>query len=280
MHIKQLPDGSAYLNVGAGSHFHPDWTNIDLVSTAPEVIAHNILKGLPYAASTFDAVYHSHVLEHLNRADGKRMIAECFRVLKPGGVIRVVVPDLAYVCHRYVQLYTEAQAAPDDPVKAERHEWALINVIDQMVRTTPGGELGRFVTRPNLLDKEFIRSQGTLLDEMTRAKPAPSVSLVTRLKRATPGKVWRILKNRALLALLGESYRLALYRQRGEIHLWMYDALSLRHLLEDIGFTAVQMMTAETSRIPDWETYQLDMNADGVIRKPHSLFAEALKPST
>ena len=37
-----------YLNLGCGSTFHKDWTNVDFVSTGEDVIAHNLLSGVPF----------------------------------------------------------------------------------------------------------------------------------------------------------------------------------------------------------------------------------------
>jgi ubiquinone/menaquinone biosynthesis C-methylase UbiE len=49
---------------------------------------------LPFQTDTISAIYGSHVLEHLYQTDAQRLLVECKRVLKPGGVIRMVVPDL------------------------------------------------------------------------------------------------------------------------------------------------------------------------------------------
>ena len=63
-----------YLNLGCGYHFHKSWTNVDFIETGEGVIAHNLTKGVPFSDGTFDAVYHSHVLEHFSRKDGEMFI--------------------------------------------------------------------------------------------------------------------------------------------------------------------------------------------------------------
>ena len=82
------------LNLGCGKIFHPDWVNVDLISNNPHVVAFDLNLGIPFAAESFDIVYHSHILEHLERPYAEHLLQECFRVLKPGGLLRVVVPDL------------------------------------------------------------------------------------------------------------------------------------------------------------------------------------------
>lgn len=57
--------------------------------------------GIPFADGSVDFVYSSHFLEHLYRTDAIRLLKESFRVLKPGGIMRVAVPDLAYAILLY-----------------------------------------------------------------------------------------------------------------------------------------------------------------------------------
>jgi SAM-dependent methyltransferase len=62
----------------------------------------DVREALPFPASSFEAVYASHLLEHLFLADAQRLLRECFRVLRPGGVIRIVVPDLRPIVQEYL----------------------------------------------------------------------------------------------------------------------------------------------------------------------------------
>ncbi len=54
-----------YLNVGCGSYYHQDWINLDIVPVGPEVRQHDVSRGLPLPDASCEAVYHSHLLEHL-----------------------------------------------------------------------------------------------------------------------------------------------------------------------------------------------------------------------
>src|ERR1035437_720851 len=92
------------LNLGCGKRFHPDWINIDFVSSSKDVIACNLLKGIPYESNTFAVVYHSHVLEHFPKNEVNNFIAECFRVLKKDGIIRIAVPDFEALVKEYLHI--------------------------------------------------------------------------------------------------------------------------------------------------------------------------------
>ncbi len=67
----------------------------------PHVRYVDVTRRLPFAESTADAVYFSHLLEHLYHDDGQRLLRESWRILKPDGVIRVVVPDTEHHMESY-----------------------------------------------------------------------------------------------------------------------------------------------------------------------------------
>lgn len=54
----------------------------------------NLRKPFPFRDNSFDNAFSAHVLEHLTREDGERCLREVHRILKPGGVVRLSVPDL------------------------------------------------------------------------------------------------------------------------------------------------------------------------------------------
>jgi len=65
-------------------------------------VVHDLSKPLPFQDNSFSAVYASHVLEHLYRSRALALLSECKRVLKPGGTLRLVVPDLHVLVVEYL----------------------------------------------------------------------------------------------------------------------------------------------------------------------------------
>jgi len=70
-----------------------------------QFIHHNLEYGIPMADESVDFAYSSHFLEHLTRADTLRLIDEVYRVLKQNGLLRIIVPDLAFA----VSLYSKGE---------------------------------------------------------------------------------------------------------------------------------------------------------------------------
>lgn len=67
------------------------------------VLYGDIVKGLPENENSCDGVYCSHVLEHLSLNDFNTALANTLRMLKPGGIFRLVMPDLEYMIKGYMQ---------------------------------------------------------------------------------------------------------------------------------------------------------------------------------
>jgi SAM-dependent methyltransferase len=64
-----------------------------LVPWEPHIVRQDLTKPLPFADGTVDAVYSSHFFEHIYYSDAHAIARECHRVLKPGGVLRLALPD-------------------------------------------------------------------------------------------------------------------------------------------------------------------------------------------
>ena len=253
--------GKKLLNVGCGERIHEDWVNLDLVPRRPGVIAHDIRSGLPFADNSFSAVYHSHVLEHMRRSAAPALLRECYRVLEPGGILRVVVPDLETIAALYLKNLEGAVAG--DTESARRHEWMLLELLDQMVRDESGGEMLKYWKQNPMPAESFVI-------ERMGSEVRQCLEVLRKNPTSVPEPPTREPTNEEQVD----------FRASGEVHRWMYDRWSLRRLLEECGFSDVRVCAASESRIPGFGTYLLDCEEDGSTRKPDSLFVEAQKPHT
>lgn len=259
------PEGWCLLNVGCGAHAHPEWNNVDS-TRHPGVRRWDVRHPLPYPAECFDAVYGSHMLEHLAPDVGKRMVADLKRVLKPGGIIRLVVPDLEHICQEFLLRLQEAEQRPTEQ-NLRRYEWMRLELLDQMVREKPGG-LMLEALRDGRVDPEYVRAR---VGEDIASLVVPSARMSDPIRR--PFQELRRAIQHARASRQNP-------RKTGEVHRWMYDRVSLRLLLEGAGYEDMVIRTFHDSAIPLWERYRLDADTSGqAARIPASLFVEARAPS-
>jgi predicted SAM-dependent methyltransferase len=134
--------GPVKVNIGSGIEVAPGWIHVDgsvhaLVAGGPRpllgllhrtssimrgslprdeyvqrlsehrFIHHELEEGLPFETDSVDYIFCSHVVEHFFRSDAQFLLREMQRVLRPGGVARVCVPDLEHA----VRLYSEGEKA-------------------------------------------------------------------------------------------------------------------------------------------------------------------------
>lgn len=270
------------VNIGCGGVYHPDWINLDKLPRAGEVQAYDISRPLPFADDSVDACYSSHVLEHLPRTLARHFLLDCQRALKPGGILRLAVPDLAGSASSYLHCLEAAESG--DPQALANYEWSVLELLDQLLRHKPGGEMVGYLGRENLANADFIRSRLGQEAEGFWRPASPERSVLEKLKLKGWPWIWqklRLILAEGLVWLTAgaearDAFREGLFRRSGEIHQWMYDRVSLTQLLRETGFEAIQICGAAESRIPNFPDYELDTQGDQ-IRKPDSLFVEALK---
>ena len=112
---------SVFVNLGCGLHTPAGWVNVDGSWSArlakmprvkgimrrlnvfphyvtdtvwnQDIVVADLRRILPFKTNSVDVAYSSHTLEHFHVEDGKHFMREIHRVLKPGGVCRILVPD-------------------------------------------------------------------------------------------------------------------------------------------------------------------------------------------
>ncbi len=134
--MNHIPSGPK-VNLGCGPVQPQGWTNVDASLRAklaarlplvdkgltalgmlaptefgPQVTVHNLQKPLPFSPNTVACIYAGEVWEHFEYPDAARLTGECFRVLTPGGVLRVCVPDGVEFWAKYLTLFQSERAKP------------------------------------------------------------------------------------------------------------------------------------------------------------------------
>jgi hypothetical protein len=167
-----------------------------------------------------------------------------------------VVPDLEQAARDYLDSLTALREGNiDDRDLVEQYEWATILLLDQMVRTRPGGEMLEWLRSHR--QSGFVQNMGGVIKSLADSDEGTAGARIAR-------RAARILGLRNPL-------------KTGELHRWMYDDISLGKLLKQAGFTDVKRVSHTESCIPGWENYYLDNNPDASAYMPGSIWMEAIK---
>lgn len=97
---KAVAAGDVRLNLGCGHHHLDGWVNVDLSLMHADLLW-DLRRPLPFPSQTVSAVFLEHVLEHLPLWDGLELLDQVRGLLRPGGVLRIGVPDFG----RYARSY-------------------------------------------------------------------------------------------------------------------------------------------------------------------------------
>jgi predicted SAM-dependent methyltransferase len=270
------------LNLGCGNTFHTDWINFDFHSNSKSVKQYDLSKGIPFQDLSADVVYHSHLLEHLSRTESHLFIEECYRVLKYSGIIRIAVPDLETIVLNYLK--SLEGAINGDQLSAYNYEWILLEMYDQTVRNSRGGEMLKYLSQDVIPNEDFvfnrIGEEGKKIHDnylkFTKRRNLDSEKFREISFKSEIVKIIQRLRIFFRNSQKSDALKIGRFRLSGEIHQWMYDRYSLGKLLKDCGFKNINVVTAFESMIPGWNDYQLD-SVNGKVRKPDSLFIEAVK---
>lgn len=118
-----MKEKKIYVQFGAGNEAVPGWINFDssptlIIQKTPiigrilrsklnclfdeAILYGDVVRGLPLQPNVVDGLFCSHVLEHLPYEDFNTALKNCIRYLKPGGVFRIIVPDLRFYIDKYI----------------------------------------------------------------------------------------------------------------------------------------------------------------------------------
>lgn len=112
-----LPERGLLVNLGCGYRPLPGWVNVDVARGYADVVW-DVRGGLPFRDGSCRAILMEHLIEHLPQEEGRGLVAECYRVLEPEGVLRISTPDAEKFLRAYVAndpfLYSPEFSEPID----------------------------------------------------------------------------------------------------------------------------------------------------------------------
>lgn len=189
--MTQTRSNSIKLNVGCGSFVTPGYENLDnspsllvqnnLIFKTMADIAGRLLKrrfytpfpkcvkrwdinrGLPFTDASVEVVYSSHMLEHIPRSQVETFLEDVYRILKPGGILRLALPDLELMAREFLSQVELARAGQRDVIPA-----------DQFMESTLLG----LKARPNLLQPMNIYRELLVRTGHLWMWDAPSLSMI------------------------------------------------------------------------------------------------------
>lgn len=265
-----------FLNLACGDYFvnSQNWINCDFAPQSKSVKQVNLLGKFPFENNSFDLVYSSHYLEHIELDKVLDFMNQCNRVLKKNGIIRLVLPDFENIAREYVM--------NKDKNQGEFAAFNIAEMIDQCVRTRSGGHLQEWYDRSqgNKELSEYIYSR-------TGFKRKSTVELENkikiRLKRITLMKLklkLQLKMSYIVISILPSWFTTSHVSKvaTGERHMWVHDFDSVKAFLEQSGFTEVRRVSAQFSCEPNFPLYPLDLNSQNHARKgKESMYIEARK---
>lgn len=124
------------LHLGCGSKYIPGFIHVDAQAAAHVDIVGPVEK-LPIEDNSVSLIYACHILEHFGRYEFKAVLKEWLRVLEPGGVLRLSVPDFAACAAIY-------------------YECGLVDGLTGLVGLVAGGQRNSYDFHKMIFDEEFL----------------------------------------------------------------------------------------------------------------------------
>ena len=269
------------VNIACGDVYikNNNWVNLDIISNNKYVTKINLLNKLPFLDNSVDAIYCSHFLEHIPIDKVSNFLHECFRILKKGGVLRLVLPDFESLSKEYLK-----QVKLKNKVKSKI---VLLTIIDQCVRKKPGGLLNEFYK--DLLTKKKVKKSEikylTFLngvDFETKSKNKSKRTFNSYIQ-----KIYSLIKIiflniwlKFIMMFLPKTFKeqnISLARI-GELHHWIWDYYSLSDYLVKAGFSKTtrqkyNMTISKVSKLYIFDQDRKKKKSRGI----ESMYIESLK---
>lgn len=139
--FEKLPAGAPRkLHLGCGKRFIPGFVHVDVIAQ-PHVDVVADARDLAFLPdNTLDLLYACHLLEHFDRHEYRGVLREWHRVMKPGGVLRLSVPDFAACAALY-------------------YEQGLVDGLTGLIGLVSGGQRDAFDYHKMVYDETLLTTE-------------------------------------------------------------------------------------------------------------------------
>jgi len=98
----QEVNGKVKINLGSGHWKLDDWVNVDIDRDSQPDVCANLAGGLPFADGVASLMHTEDFIDQLELEQAGEFMRECHRILCPGGVLRVLTPDMRMLAQLYL----------------------------------------------------------------------------------------------------------------------------------------------------------------------------------
>jgi predicted SAM-dependent methyltransferase len=158
--LAALPQNNLRINIGCGPKPLSGWVNLDSARSETIDVVWDLRRGLPFPNESATAIFGEHIIEHVPRSAAASLLAECYRVLQAGGVLRLSTPDAGRFLRSYAgdrefladKRFAEAADTPMDRVNMmmrENGQHLWVYDAESLIR------LLRTVSFTSVIEQEF-----------------------------------------------------------------------------------------------------------------------------
>ena len=247
-----------------------EWNNIRFsVYPYPDIdlyITRDLRDGIPYPDESFHAIVVTRMIEHLTLEENRKFLLEIFRILKPGGVVRLSTPNLKEKVKNYIKRF-DKYTEDSNEGNFQSYFWSVLDLHDQSNRVRMGGMLLEKARSGEISEKDMRESSGDVFDYILGKR---------NTDKNSPGKniayFFYGLRRRIMHFIHGRHPQ-----STREANMWMYDALSLHDELDEAGFKEIIEKEYNSSDIPEYSDFEFDTSPHGEYAIEPSLYMEGKK---
>ena len=147
----------ARLHIGCGENELPGWLNTELCPRGSQIYL-DATQPFALPDTCIDVVYSEHMIEHVPWIGGRAMLRECFRVMKPGALLRIVTPNLAFLMR-----------VVEEPLTPIHQAYIQYNLEEYQIDAPSGSAVHVVNNFVRAWGHQFIYDDATLRQLMTEA---------------------------------------------------------------------------------------------------------------